>query len=505
MGKKIVFTGPASAGKTSLRKIFFEYQNADDLLKYAIEPTFGVESILVNLGKSVGIFDLAGQENDRWLEGEERDVFCDASVIIIVVDVSAPIGDSIGFVNRVLHVKAEIRSLAMTFLLVHKIDLVSEKDLSSFKRTLNATFTDMPKFRIEYTSIMPAFFLNTMAVFKDIAEMMAGEGLFLDQVDFRMVTNSITVIRALRSGQAWDRATLAKACEFGLGELDGALANLSSKNFIRIAGDGDSDAIELAIALTPGQIEVLEREANDRLVTLEKKLLNQEIPDNVDVPSFIGFLLADANGIVLFMAEVFDGAFSKFLGIKARNELELMPSFISALSLFSKEIGIVGLSDFRLKGKGVSLYLYQMENLQATFFINKDVETDKIKSSIHQYMTGLIAENKIELSTVAATGNVGSISHLENTARDWLVQLNAEYQQLATSERVFDPDQVKVVFNKLENFTQTYRKIPAKTLADIKDLKTNLVSAIMEKNLESLDRIYHDTDEMEKSLSTSKR
>ncbi|MHA1560631.1 MAG: GTPase domain-containing protein, partial [Promethearchaeota archaeon] len=85
MSKKIVFTGPPKVGKTTLRKIFFEGENPSKLLEYSLTPTHGKESILLKLKENVGIFDLAGQENERWFETDEKSVFFDADIIIIVL------------------------------------------------------------------------------------------------------------------------------------------------------------------------------------------------------------------------------------------------------------------------------------------------------------------------------------------------------------------------------------------------------------------------------------
>ncbi len=88
MGKKIIFVGPPGAGKTTLRKVFFEGESSSKLLDYALEPTHGKESVILQLSEDVGVFDLAGQENTRWFETDDKEIFYESKILIVVIDIT---------------------------------------------------------------------------------------------------------------------------------------------------------------------------------------------------------------------------------------------------------------------------------------------------------------------------------------------------------------------------------------------------------------------------------
>lgn len=88
MGKKIIFVGPPGAGKTTLRKVFFEGESSSKLLDYALEPTHAKESVILQLSENVGVFDLAGQENTRWFETDDKEIFYDTKILIVVIDIT---------------------------------------------------------------------------------------------------------------------------------------------------------------------------------------------------------------------------------------------------------------------------------------------------------------------------------------------------------------------------------------------------------------------------------
>jgi hypothetical protein len=50
----------------------------------------------------VGVFDLAGQENQRWLDPEEKSIFYETKILIIIIDIITTIENTLGFVEKIL-------------------------------------------------------------------------------------------------------------------------------------------------------------------------------------------------------------------------------------------------------------------------------------------------------------------------------------------------------------------------------------------------------------------
>ena len=123
--KKIVFIGPPGVGKTTIKEVFFEMANPLYLLQNSLTPTRGVNSALYKFqDDEVGVFDLAGQENENWFD-QERNVFAFANVIICVLDVNSYLSDMLDFIKKLINLIKEIRldNLSLAILL-HKIDLM---------------------------------------------------------------------------------------------------------------------------------------------------------------------------------------------------------------------------------------------------------------------------------------------------------------------------------------------------------------------------------------------
>ncbi|MFX0101799.1 MAG: GTPase [Candidatus Hodarchaeota archaeon] len=104
MYNKIILFGPPAAGKTSIRKFFFEAVPAEDLLKTSELPTIGLnynrfgyvyrypmqkrDDSPKKFPIKLVVVDTAGQEVERWLNESKEHVFTETDLIVYVFDVS---------------------------------------------------------------------------------------------------------------------------------------------------------------------------------------------------------------------------------------------------------------------------------------------------------------------------------------------------------------------------------------------------------------------------------
>ena len=202
MSKKIIIVGPSGAGKTTLRKVFFEGENSTKLMEYALEPTYGEESLifrLPGLNEDLGIFDLAGQENQRWLDSEEKSIFNETKVILVVIDIKTEIDFIINFIEKVLKIRKEITPSTMVYILIHKLDLASEKRIIDVKITVKQAFENEGLLKIFFTSLKKQFFIQTFSFFIEILKNCIDERTSEEGLEFNVIDESVKIVNYINN------------------------------------------------------------------------------------------------------------------------------------------------------------------------------------------------------------------------------------------------------------------------------------------------------------------
>jgi len=191
VNKKIVLIGPAGTGKTSIKKTFFEKYSPISLMEYPLKPSRGINSSNYNLLDSkLGVFDLAGQENESWLSNSDKSIFNNSNVIICIFDIHNSVERIIQFLLRIYQIKKELdlKSCRVVAFL-HKIDLVSDSYIEQKRKTIyEFVTTQHPRgshFEIFKTSITQPHYYNTFRILSDILKIILPHEEILAQSDQR--------------------------------------------------------------------------------------------------------------------------------------------------------------------------------------------------------------------------------------------------------------------------------------------------------------------------------
>jgi GTPase SAR1 family protein len=207
--KKLVLVGPAAAGKTTFKRVFFENANPLQLLNEGLDPTRGIENTVLNcFSEMIAVWDLAGQELHAWLD-ERNEVFQDADVIVCMLDASQKLRDNASFLINLLKVRQEISPNSGVFVLLNKCDMVPENEVYNAITTIADFITvKYPQFSaycnrtsIYKTSITPAYFLKTMmTAFKIVKTCMNTQTLNIPVSEMNDIEKKLMILQLYSSG-----------------------------------------------------------------------------------------------------------------------------------------------------------------------------------------------------------------------------------------------------------------------------------------------------------------
>ena len=491
MSKKIIFTGPAGVGKTTLRKIFFEGDNPTKLLEYSLTPTHGQESTLLKLQENIGVFDLAGQENQRWFETEAKSTFVDADIIICVLDISSSTEDMVNFAKKLLKLRKEITPSSYIYILLHKIDLISKDELVLMKDTFNNELHEEKSLRIVGTSIMEDSFLPTFSLFTEILKLSLGmkhdrEGQY-DLKFLEYVVSTLDLIEQkgeLPKDEIKDKLGLP---HFLFNEF---IDYLKKKDFI----DGSKLESESVISSTKTGRSYFNKMKNkfsiEALKNLEKML---ETPRIKEIPPFLGLLLADQNGRILMSNEAYEGAFELFLRInddqEKTTELEVIPMFISAIEKFAEQINIQGIPGFKLAGANLKIHSLKYDSGTFSIFCRTDVKFSIVEKDILEWFDIVMKTYKTEIEHSISAGIMMESDKLKDETNQWLEIINQKYDDLVINLEIYDFNQVQKLYKQLDDLYSQLDKKYSKVLGTIKLLKNDLMGAALEDDFHKVRRI----------------
>lgn len=252
--KKIILIGPPAAGKTTIKKCFFETANPLSLLNTSLEPTVGFKINLYNILQSeIGVFDLAGQENEKWF-GSESSIFSNTDIIILVFDVNYPLNKITVFIDKVIITRMKECKNASIYCLLHKIDSVSK--ISSYKTSrmiseyMNNKYPKEYHVKIFQTSITRKFFLQTFQKFEKIIRNALNKIIVLiDGNQYQNLSLYMQILIHYSYGIKYSLQDLQHKFKISVFEADKRIRELLYLNLIKLKDD-DGDLNKIKFELT---------------------------------------------------------------------------------------------------------------------------------------------------------------------------------------------------------------------------------------------------------------
>ncbi|MBD3194051.1 MAG: hypothetical protein GF317_03285 [Candidatus Lokiarchaeota archaeon] len=501
MSKKLIFLGPPGVGKTTMKKIFFEGENSSKLLNYALEPTFGEDSMIFRLfEEDIGVFDLAGQENKRWLETEDKNVFNNTDILIIIVEIQQEIEEIKEFLNKVMKIHERLTPSGEVYLLIHKIDLIDPMEMNSYRNRLNEEIRDMNLTKIYFTSIKSQYFTKTFTYLLEILNSCLTEDISFSLIETDLLSEVLRFLFYLNRDLVISKKEMQIKMNLTRSAMDRLIEYLISKNHIELSEVKTENLISLTDLGKKNFQYLKEHFPIDNIYKFENDLIRPEFPTIENIPSFIGFFMADKNGRTFLNMEIYEGALKDFLSDAEAPEdrpleIELIPMFISALEKFSQEINIKNLSGFNLKGINLKLHIESFNDYTVTFFLNPDVNIESMQYEMKNYLLDFFTKYEKEFESFETTGSVSDNEEMKSEIKDWLEKLNEMYDTKIKSYETFDLEIAEGMYDDLDGLQEDIHREFSILTEKIKKLKVNLMKGILDEDLNLIKKI---SDNMQK-------
>ncbi len=502
MSKKIVIVGPPGVGKTTLRKIFFEGENSTKLLEYALDPTFGKESINLRMKEDVGIFDLAGQENYRWFETEEKSIFFNTKILLSVLDANAmTINEIIEFIKKVKDLRNEITQESTIYSLIHKIDLVDNRKLIDLKEKLQETFQNEKLMKISFTSITKEYFTQTFITFIDILTHCLEPNKEFEKERSNLLNETLKFVHFLTKEKFLTEKELKGRLNVTDDTYDKILENLVRNEHLQVSNTNDEEILSLSEKGKSFFDRILNQLLLESVFESKNRIQISKIEHLHKIDPFIGFFIANKDGLTLVSVELFDGAFKLFLrgevgGENSSFDVQLIPMFISALEKFSSEINIKDLSGFNLMGSNLKMQIFTFKDYTVTVFTNPNINMLSVKNKIENFFFEMFEKYKEDFIEFTQTGLISGFVKLEQVGRKWLEELNKSYNHMIVNLEFYDVEHAKNLYSELNEIQRIIREDFTHSLEKVKNLKFNLMRSILQENFDEIKALAKETNQL---------
>ena len=442
LAKKVVLVGPQEVGKSTLRKWIFEGDSVIKLLENPLEATFGIENYSYNLLKNeIGVFDLAGQENDRWFE-ENTEVFNESDLILNVLDARFEAKREADKIDLALKVETEQAPKSFLFFLIHKIDLIDVKQLEKIKKALKDKNID-----IFYTSVKLSYLPSTIECFVEIFKKsgLAWEG----KIDFDLVKTNTSLFHILHEKKV---LSLNKLQEHLKIEESTVLTLIHPYVEAELLNIQDVKEEKLVYLLEKGEIfykKILKTFEEIGSKALQPK---EETTDIDSISSYLyGLIISDMHGKTLISIETEPGSLDRALNAENNDQfdIELIGMFLNALQKFSQEINVQNLSSFRVQGANLKISSISKKDLTLTLFTSPKIEAGDLKEEFDNLFDLFLSKYEKFIPAFNKTGNVSPFIDWISEGEGIMKNIVEKYKETLLESAIFDKEKAKEMYTNL--------------------------------------------------------
>ncbi|MFX1593727.1 MAG: hypothetical protein ACFFCL_13625, partial [Promethearchaeota archaeon] len=413
-----------------------------------------------------------------------------------VIDIISSSEEIFKFIRKIIDLRNELTPSTYIFVLLHKIDLVSEKKIREIKSIIKSEFININLIDFLFTSLKRKYFIQTFSYFIDIMkicfeEIIPNEGLLLNMVD-----ESIKIIHEIDKEIVVPKEYLYEKLNRPEKLVNYLIEGLISKGHVEIKSIENKDLLSLT---NKGKMlfnKILDDYTSISFNETDVSSISTELTIKEKVPAIIGAIIANKDGVSLLNLELFDDALIKYItqGIPKDSvtipvDLELIPMFISALEKFSLELNIQDLTGFGLKGSNLKMHIFSYDDYTVTIFMNPNINLKAIEYKINNYFKKLFEEHKNKFEVGLKTGKLDDLLPIREIGKNWLKGLNESYKNMVFSSEIIDKENAQDLYNKIDELYDEINKEFAVTLEKVKKLKIDIMKSIIEKDYEELHKI----------------
>ncbi|OLS12282.1 MAG: hypothetical protein RBG13Loki_4105 [Promethearchaeota archaeon CR_4] len=502
MVKKLILIGPPGVGKTSIKQIFFDGQNADQLLKSPLEPTRGNELTIVEFEwEKIAINDLSGQELDRWLT-HEQDVFNHADLVLIFLDVSSKWETQIEFVEDLFELLIKRAPGAKVTIFLHKTDLVKPEIQDLIMGRMTGLRKNSPfLFDFHFTSIVGNFFPKFLDLFFE-----SMFNLHIPDESYAPIVQS-----------SLHRIYQILHHLYKNGEI--------SENYLLIENNLTPDVFkplkEVLMKLqfisetptTSGHNYQLQQKGKDFYFFIKnyfetltepvagKKKSEKDRNKRKLGESILGVIISDNIGRELCIIETSANELFDILNVKGINSdamVNFVSMFLSALFSINPTNELANLTEILLKGTEIDYYILQKKPFFFIFFVDPEVPVSILKDPLNQVADVVIHQFQDLFAIFKQQGNIPpSIRDLKVFLLSQIQVINANTKQ-KTKQNLYDEIHAKEIFLHLDELAHD----PNVNFNKIKSMKKQLLGVILNKNPKKIHELELEITKMKKKNTT---